>query len=276
MKSFKIKINIFFFVLPFLLKATYDIFSSPTTSDEPEISEPHTATSDPFLDSVPSKTSRTLEQPRATLAPSETPFVPQKLEIFTSPEMQPTTPERTTSPGTITSKISKSPEPTRTTLAPSKTQFISLKPKIPLSPEVTPTKPALEPETPPPSQPPIVLEPGTLGTKPSTTTLAPPKTKRPGRRLRPKTTPSPDVPKSKPALEPATVQLEPLVPTVASKPSERPKTTRRPDVPQIQPDSKSPKQLLPKPKTTAKPDTPPPKSVFEPVTFENEAPSTTI
>ncbi|XP_073660412.1 target of Nesh-SH3 isoform X10 [Tursiops truncatus] len=256
--------------------ATYDVFSSPTTSDEPEISEPHTATSDPFLDSVPSKTSRTLEQPRATLAPSETPFIPQKLEIFTSPEMQPTTPaplqttsvpstpkrrfrpktprtkpERTTSPGTITSKISKSPEPTRTTLAPSKTQFISLKPKIPLSPEVTPTKPALEPETPPPSQPPIVLEPGTLGTKPSTTTLAPPKTKRPGRRPRPKTTPSPDVPKSKPALEPATVQLEPLVPTVASKPSERPKTTRRPDVPQIQP-------------------------VFEPVTFENEVPSTTI
>ncbi|XP_022445363.1 target of Nesh-SH3 isoform X12 [Delphinapterus leucas] len=254
-------------------------------SEDSKILLPQTATSDPFLDSVPSKTSRTLEQPRATLAPSETPFVPQKLEIFTSPEMQPTTPaplqttsvpstpkrrfrpktprtkpERTTSPGTITSKISKSPEPTRTTLAPSKTQFISLKPKIPLSPEVTHTKPALEPETPPPSQPPIVLEPGTLGTKPSTTTLAPPKTKRPGRRPRPKTTPSPDVPKSKPA----------------SKPSERPKTTRRPDVPQIQPDSKSPKQLLPKPKTTAKPDTPPPKSVFEPVTFENEAPSTTI
>ncbi|XP_049565967.1 target of Nesh-SH3 isoform X18 [Orcinus orca] len=270
-------------------------------SEDSKILLPQTATSDPFLDSVPSKTSRTLEQPRATLAPSETPFVPQKLEIFTSPEMQPTTPaplqttsvpstpkrrfrpktprtkpERTTSPGTITSKISKSPEPTRTTLAPSKTQFISLKPKIPLSPEVTHTKPALEPETPPPSQPPIVLEPGTLGTKPSTTTLAPPKTKRPGRRPRPKTTPSPDVPKSKPALEPATVQLEPLVPTGASKPSERPKTTRRPDVPQIQPDSKSPKQLLPKPKTTAKPDTPSPKSVFEPVTFENEAPSTTI
>ncbi|XP_066890890.1 target of Nesh-SH3 isoform X40 [Kogia breviceps] len=270
-------------------------------SEDSKILLPQTATSDPFLDSVPSKTSRTLEQPRATLAPSETPFVPQKLEIFTSPEMQPTTPaplqttsvpstpkrrfrpktprtkpERTTSPGTIPSKISKSPEPTRTTLAPSKTQFISLKPKIPLSPEVTHTKPALEPETLPPSQPPIVLEPGTLGTKPSTTTLAPPKTKRPGRRRRPKTTPSPDVPKSKPALEPATVQLEPLVPTVAPKPSKRPKTTRRPDVLQIQPDSKSPKQLLPKPQTTAKPDTPPPKSVFEPVTFETEASTTTI
>ncbi|XP_070311096.1 target of Nesh-SH3 isoform X34 [Odocoileus virginianus] len=156
--------------------ATYDVFSSPTTSDEPEISEPHTATSDPLLDSVPPKTSRTLEQPRATLAPSETPFISQKLEIFTSPELQPTTPaplqttsvpstpkrrlrpktprtkpERTTSPGTITSKISKSPEPRRTTMAPSKTQFISLKPKIPLSPEVTDSKPASKqiPRTPP-------------------------------------------------------------------------------------------------------------------------------
>nr|XP_031312643.1 target of Nesh-SH3 isoform X38 [Camelus dromedarius] len=265
-------------------QTAYDVFSSSTTSDEPEISEPYTATSDLFLDSVPPKTSRTLEQPRATLAPRETPFVPQKPEIFTSPEMQPTTPaplqttsvpstpkrrprpktprtkpERTTSPGTITSKISKSPEPTRTTLAPSKTQFISLKPKIPLSPEVKHTRPALEPETPPPPQSPIVLEPETLGTKPSTTTLAPPKTKRPGRRPRPrprpKTTPSPDVPKSKPALEPATVQQELLVPMIDSKP---------------------PEQLPPIPQTTAKPDIPPSKSVFEDITFETEAPSTTI
>uniref|UniRef100_A0A8D0VUX6 ABI family member 3 binding protein n=1 Tax=Sus scrofa TaxID=9823 RepID=A0A8D0VUX6_PIG len=257
------------------------IVPTSKTSEDSKILPPQTATSDPFLDSLPPKTSRTLEQPRATLAPSETPFVPPELEIFTSPEMQPTTPaplqttsipstpkrrlrpkiprtkpERTTRPGIITSKISKSPEPTWTTLAPSKTPFISLKPKIPLSPEVTHTKPAPEPETPPPSPPPIVLEPGTLGTKPSTT-LAPPKTKRPGRRPRPrpKTTPSPDVPKSKPALEPATVQPEPLGPTVDSKP---------------------PKQLLPKPQTTAKPDMPPPKSVLEPVTSEPEAPSTTI
>uniref|UniRef100_A0A8C9DYB2 ABI family member 3 binding protein n=1 Tax=Phocoena sinus TaxID=42100 RepID=A0A8C9DYB2_PHOSS len=291
--------------------ATYDVFSSPTTSDEPEISEPHTATSDPFLDSVPSKTSRTLEQPRATLAPSETPFVPQKLEIFTSPEMQPTTPaplqttsvpstpkrrfrpktprtkpERTTSPGTITSKISKSPEPTRTTLAPSKTQFISLKPKISLSPEVTHTKPALEPETPPPSQPPI--EPGTLGTKPSTTTLAPPKTKRPGRRPRPKTTPSPDGPKSKPALEPATVHPEPLVPTVVFEPvtseNEAPSTTIVParDIEPVTLRTEAPWTTLapktsqrtrkrrprprPKHKTTPSPETPQAKLDLEPVT----------
>uniref|UniRef100_A0A8D1DUI7 ABI family member 3 binding protein n=1 Tax=Sus scrofa TaxID=9823 RepID=A0A8D1DUI7_PIG len=294
--------------------AAYDVFSSPTTSDEPEIAEPHTATSDPFLDSLPPKTSRTLEQPRATLAPSETPFVPPELEIFTSPEMQPTTPaplqttsipstpkrrlrpkiprtkpERTTRPGIITSKISKSPEPTWTTLAPSKTPFISLKPKIPLSPEVTHTKPALEPETPPPSPPPIVLEPGTLGTKPSTT-LAPPKTKRPGRRPRPrpKTTPSPDVPKSKPALEPATVQPEPLGPTivlesVTSEP-EAPSTTIVPDTDiepvtlrtEALPTTLAPKtsqrtrtrrpRPRPKPKTTPSPETPQAKLDFEPVT----------
>ncbi|XP_032986277.1 target of Nesh-SH3 isoform X42 [Rhinolophus ferrumequinum] len=271
--------------------AAYDVFSSPTTSDEPEISEPHTARSDPFLDSVPPKTSRTLEQPRATLAPSETPFVPQKLEIITSPEMQPTTsaplhttsipstpkrrlrpkpprtkPERTKSPGTTTSKISKSPEPTWTTLAPSKTQFISLKPKVSLSQEETPIKPAPEPQTLPPSQSKIVVEPGTLGTKPSTTTLAPPKTKRPGRRPRPKTSPSPDVPKSKPALEPATVQPELLVPTIvpatdiepvilrteapqatlASKTSQRPRTRR--------PRPKRPKH--PKHKPTPSPEAP--------------------
>ncbi|KAF6384304.1 ABI family member 3 binding protein [Rhinolophus ferrumequinum] len=314
-------------------QTAYDVFSSPTTSDEPEISEPHTARSDPFLDSVPPKTSRTLEQPRATLAPSETPFVPQKLEIITSPEMQPTTsaplhttsipstpkrrlrpkpprtkPERTKSPGTTTSKISKSPEPTWTTLAPSKTQFISLKPKVSLSQEETPIKPAPEPQTLPPSQSKIVVEPGTLGTKPSTTTLAPPKTKRPGRRPRPKTSPSPDVPKSKPALEPATVQPELLVPTIASKTSQRPRTRRprpkrpkhpkhkptpSPEAPQTEldvepitpgtslaPTTKRPRRLHPKSKTTHHPEVPQttlvPATVFEPVILRTEAPGKTL
>ncbi|XP_045049424.2 target of Nesh-SH3 isoform X4 [Desmodus rotundus] len=255
--------------------ATYDVFSSPTTSDEPEISESHTATSDPFLDSVPPQTSRTLEQPRATLAPSEIPFGPQKVEIIPHPEMQPTTPaplqttsvpstpkqrlrpkpprikpEKTKRPGTTTSKISKSPEPTWTTLAPSKTQFISLQPKTPLSPEVTHIKPAPEPQTPTASPSTIVSEPGTLGTKPSTTTLVPRKTKRPGRRPRPKTTPSPDVPKSKPALEPATVQPELLVPTIAFKP-----VTVETEAPAI---------------------TIVPATGIEPVTLRTEAPWTTI
>ncbi|XP_066890896.1 target of Nesh-SH3 isoform X45 [Kogia breviceps] len=232
--------------------ATYGVFSSPTTSDEPEISEPHTATSDPFLDSVPSKTSRTLEQPRATLAPSETPFVPQKLEIFTSPEMQPTTPaplqttsvpstpkrrfrpktprtkpERTTSPGTIPSKISKSPEPTRTTLAPSKTQFISLKPKIPLSPEVTHTKPV-----------------------PKQTPRAPPK---------PKISPRLRIPPTQPA------------PKVFQRVTPKPKAPPSPEVSYTQPVPRD--VLLPhKPDPEVSQSEP----VLQPVTFRIDLPETTL
>uniref|UniRef100_A0A8C5YGH0 ABI family member 3 binding protein n=1 Tax=Microcebus murinus TaxID=30608 RepID=A0A8C5YGH0_MICMU len=205
--------------------ATYDVFSSSTTTDEPEISESHTATSDPILDSVPPKTSRTLEQPRATLAPSDiTPVVPQKPEIFTSPEIQPTTPaplqttsipsttkrrqrpkrprpkpERTTSAGTITSKISKSPEPTRTTLAPSKTQFISLQTKVPLSPEVTHTKPAPKQTPRAPAKPKTSPHPRVPQTQPVP--------KRPQRvTAKPKTSPSPAV------LYPSPVPKDVLLP----------------------------------------------------------------
>ncbi|MEJ1283116.1 ABI gene family member 3 (NESH) binding protein [Cricetulus griseus] len=88
-------------------------------------------------------------------------------------------------------------------------------------------------------------------------TLAPPKTKRPGRRPRPKTTRSPESPESKPALEPATVPRELLVPTIDLKP---------------------PKQMVPKPKVT--PDMPTTKSVattdIEPVIMRTKAPVTTL
>nr|XP_054407578.1 target of Nesh-SH3 isoform X32 [Pongo abelii] len=254
--------------------ATYDVFSSPTTSDEPEISESYTATSDRILDSIPPKTSRTLEQPRATLAPSETPFVPQKLEIFISPEVQPTTPapqqttsipstpkrrprpkpsrtkpERTTSAGTITPKISKSPEPTWTTPAPSKTQFISLKPKIPLSPEVTHTKPV----------PTTDIEPVTVRTEAAVTTLAPKTSQRTRtRRPRPKhkTTPRPETPQTK-------LDFGPITPGTSSAPTTTTKRTRRPH---------------PKPKTTPHPEVPQtklvPATILEPV-LRTEAPGTT-
>ncbi|KAL2805169.1 target of Nesh-SH3 isoform 2 precursor [Daubentonia madagascariensis] len=278
--------------------ATYDVFSSPTTSDEPEISESHTATSDPILASVPPKTSRTLEQPRATLAPSDvTPFVPQKLEIFTSPEMQPTTPaplqttsipstpkrrhrpkkprpkpERTTSAGTITSKISKSPEPTRTTLAPSKTQFISLKPKIPLSPEVTHTKPAPEPQTLPPSE--STIGPGTLGPKPSTTALASKPSKRP------KTTHRPDVPQIQTVFDPVPFETEApsmtIIPTTDIEPvtlrTEAPVTTLAPKTSQ----RTRTRRPRPKHKTTSRPETPQTKLDFGPITPGTSlAPATT-
>lgn len=198
--------------------ATHDVTSSSATSDE-TAKEPHTAaTSDPTLDSVPPETPRTPEQPRATLASSETSFDPQNVEVFTSPEVQPTT------------------------TAPQQTTSIPTTPKRRPGPIPPKVKPAPEPET--------------LPSAPST--KAPSKTKRPGRRPRPATTRSPETPESKPALEPATMPLELLVPTIVPKPSQRPKATRRPEVPETQPDLKPPKQWLPKPKAT--PDMPPTKS----------------
>ncbi|XP_076974684.1 target of Nesh-SH3 isoform X24 [Tamandua tetradactyla] len=256
--------------------ATHDIpsvFSSPTTSDEPEIAEPHTATSDSILDSVPPKSSRTLEQPRATLAPSETPFLPQKPEIFTSPEMQPTTPAaqqttpvpstpkrrfrpkppktkpaRTRSPGTTPSKVSKSPEPTWTTLAPSKTQFISLTPTISVSPEVTHTKPV----------PTADLEPVVLSTEAPMTTQAPKTPKRTRRpRPKPKIIPSTEAPQMKPVpatdLEPVALRTEApetMVLTTVIEPA-----TLRPEAPE----------------TTLVPATD-----FEPIIYSSEAPGTTL
>ncbi|KAM9671086.1 target of Nesh-SH3 isoform 35-T35 [Dama dama] len=185
--------------------ATYDVFSSPTTSDEPEISEPHTATSHPLLDSVPPKTSRTLEQPRATLAPSETPFISQKLEIFTSPELQPTTPaplQTTSVPSTPKRRLRPKPPRTKpaskqiprtppkpktsprpripqTQSAPKVFQHVTLKPKTSPSPEVSYTPPVprdvLLPHKPVPevSQSEPVLQPVTFRIHLPETTLAP-------------------------------------------------------------------------------------------------------
>uniref|UniRef100_A0A4X1UVD5 Fibronectin type-III domain-containing protein n=1 Tax=Sus scrofa TaxID=9823 RepID=A0A4X1UVD5_PIG len=231
------------------------IVPTSKTSEDSKILPPQTATSDPFLDSLPPKTSRTLEQPRATLAPSETPFVPPELEIFTSPEMQPTTPaplqttsipstpkrrlrpkiprtkpERTTRPGIITSKISKSPEPTWTTLAPSKTPFISLKPKIPLSPEVTHTKPV----------PTAVFEPVTLRTEAWVMTRAPKTSKRTRRpRPKPKTTPTPEAPRFKPVsttdLVPGTEAPEIMAPIELQTLTLKPVTSPSLDMTQSQP-----------------------------------------
>nr|XP_023414847.1 target of Nesh-SH3 [Loxodonta africana] len=210
------------------------IFASPTASDEPEISEPHIATREPILDSVPPKTSRTLEWPRATLAPSDTSFVPQKLEILTIPEIQPTTPapQPTTSipstpkrrhkpkqsrtktertrPGKITSKISKITEPTQTTLAPSKTQFLSLKPKLSLSSEVTHTKAAPK-ETPhAPPKPKVSPHPRIPQTQP-----APKESQHVT--SKPKTSPSPEVSYTTPALEDNTFGVEQAETTIVPR-----------------------------------------------------------
>ncbi|XP_031219980.1 target of Nesh-SH3 isoform X30 [Mastomys coucha] len=183
--------------------ATYDVISSSTTSDETEI-EPHTATNDPILDSIPPKTSRTAEQPRATLAPSEASFESQNAEIFTSPEVRPTTaaPQQTTSIPS-TPKRQSTPKPPRVKPAPRQTTstppklktphsrrpakepvpkgslHTTSKPKVPPSPKVADTtsvpkderlshKP--EPEV---SHSETVLPPVTFRVEPPKTTIAP-------------------------------------------------------------------------------------------------------
>ncbi|XP_063080931.1 target of Nesh-SH3 isoform X21 [Cavia porcellus] len=200
--------------------AAYDVFSSPSTSAEPDVSDPHTATSDPILDSIPPKTSRTLEQPRATLAPSEAPFIPQKVETFTSPAMK------------------------STTHAPQQTPSTPSSPKRRPRPKTPRTKPAPEPQT----------------LSPPLSTKAPRKTKRPGRRPRPKTTRSPEVPKSLPAVEPVPVSLEPLVPRLESKPPmqllPKPQITANPDMPPTKSALRQTPRTPPKTKTSQHPRIP--------------------
>ncbi|XP_006522345.1 target of Nesh-SH3 isoform X31 [Mus musculus] len=151
--------------------ATYDVISSSTTSDETEI-EIHTATRDPILDSVPPKTSRTAEQPRATLAPIEALFESRNVEIFTSPEVRPTT------------------------AAPQQTTSIPSTPKRQSTPKPPRVKPAPEPETRPSAQ---------TTKAPRQTTSMPPKLKTPHSRM-PAKEPVPKEPlhtTSKPKMPPS-------------------------------------------------------------------------
>ncbi|GAB1300336.1 ABI family member 3-binding protein [Apodemus speciosus] len=246
--------------------ATYDVISSSTTSDETEI-EPHAATSMQIMPSESmSKVLRDLTLTETASwggvfilpAPSEAAFESRNAEIFTSPEARPTT------AGTVCSSANYLyPFHTQTTV---NTQTAKSQTWTP------------EPEIRPSAQ----------------STKAPRKTKRPGHRLRPKTTRSPEVPKSKPgkcehsgfrlpqmqllvcllpptpnsqalgnnvvALEPATVAPEILVPTIVPKPPQRPKTTRQPEVPQIKPAPKPSRPRThhqhPKHKTTPSPKLP--------------------
>uniref|UniRef100_G1P0T4 ABI family member 3 binding protein n=1 Tax=Myotis lucifugus TaxID=59463 RepID=G1P0T4_MYOLU len=102
--------------------------------------------------------------------------------------------------------------------------------------------------------------------------ISPPKTKRPGRRPRPKTTRSPDVPKSKPEMIFVTQEFLPSV----SKPSQRkgrpchrPKTTPGPETPESKPAPKQPARTPPKAKTSPRPRVPqtqPAPKVFQRVT----------
>ncbi|XP_051846559.1 target of Nesh-SH3 [Antechinus flavipes] len=259
--------------------ATHDmqpVFSSTPTTDEPDISITQTAAKT-TLDSAPSKTSRTIEQPRATLAPNEVPLLPQKPKISASPEIQhttlastqttsiPSTPKRrrpiirpTGSKRVISSTISEStpkPKPTShglkrptTILVPKEIFPVPPKPTTPPGPDVSQLTPAQES---------VSAETTLAPSSPlSPTTIALPKTKRPGRR-RPKTTPSPKAPLTQSALESVTLTTETTKTTLASKPPTS-KTRRR------------------KVKTTPRTSTIQTISAYEPVTDRTEASMTTL
>ncbi|XP_055450568.1 target of Nesh-SH3 isoform X3 [Psammomys obesus] len=242
--------------------ATYDVISSSTTSDETEI-EPRPATSDPILDSVPPKTSRTPEQPRATLAPSQASFDSQGVEIFTSPEVRPTTaaPQQTTS---IPSTPKRQPRPkvkpapdleirpsAQSTKAPKKTKrpgHHRPRPKSTRGPEVRESKPVPKPPQ------------------------------------RPTDTRRPEVPQ----IQPAPRQTPGIPPRLRTTP--RPRTSAKLPVPKEPQHTPSKPQMPPSPEVAD--TTPVPKgeqlshkadlevshseTVLPPVTFRVEPPKTTI
>ncbi|XP_044525134.1 target of Nesh-SH3 [Gracilinanus agilis] len=223
---------------------TYDtqpVFSSSPATDEPEKSMTQTAaTSHSTLDSDPSKTSRTIEQPRAPLAPSEMPLLPQKPKTSAIPEIQHTTLVISSTTSISTPK----PKPTSFELErpPATTAF---KETLHVPPKPT-TSPGLEVSQLTTAQESISIETSPATPSPlSPTTMAPPKSKRPDR-WRPKTTPSPKTPHTKPALEPVTLKTETTGTTIASKPARpRPKGPKVKTTP-----STTASQTTPAPKVT--------------------------
>ncbi|XP_025070582.1 target of Nesh-SH3 isoform X34 [Alligator sinensis] len=146
------------------------VLSSPTTSDEPEISDPKPEKSELPLDSPTAKVSNLLKWPKATLAPNETSLVPSKLKPSATPEVQHVKPapkppllERSTPK---TSRITDWP---KTTLAPRETKFIPSTTKPTARPKMPRTRPAPSKAKPTPSKPKVSLQPEEPKTKPAAT-----------------------------------------------------------------------------------------------------------
>ncbi|KAM9671079.1 target of Nesh-SH3 isoform 28-T28 [Dama dama] len=260
--------------------ATYDVFSSPTTSDEPEISEPHT-------DSKPAK--QLLSKPTAK------PDTPPPTSVFEPVTPATEAPSTSIVPATDIEPVTLRTEAPPTTLAPKTSQRTRTRRPRPRPKHKTTPRP----ETP---QTKLDFEPITPGTS-----LAP-TTKRPRRpRPKPKTTPHPEVPQTKlvPATIPEPVSLRTeapettVVPAIVFEPvtpiKEAPETAFVP-VTDLEPvtfppetsgttlattkTSKRPRRPRPRPKTTRGPQVPQtklvPATTLEPVTLRTEAPGTTL
>ncbi|XP_025044261.2 target of Nesh-SH3 isoform X31 [Pelodiscus sinensis] len=290
------------------------VVSSPTTSDEPDITDTRpAATSEPTVESFSPKTSSALEWPRETLAPNEIPLIPSKLKPYPLPEVQHVKPaQKPLLLGQSTPKASKTIEWSKTTLAPWETKFVTSTPKPSARPKMPQSKPAeksihLESNTPKFSIP-LELPRTTLA--PSKTKLIPSK---------PKVSLHPEEPKSKPAatrkpiavpvtskissvtattetlehpkstMAPKETRRVPLKPKPSPKPHvpqtkpapkevrrvpSKPKISPSPDVPQAKPAPKETQRVPSKPKTSPIPDTPPTKAAAKEIRRITSRPKT--
>nr|XP_025044261.1 target of Nesh-SH3 isoform X16 [Pelodiscus sinensis] len=290
------------------------VVSSPTTSDEPDITDTKpAATSEPTVESFSPKTSSALEWPRETLAPNEIPLIPSKLKPYPLPEVQHVKPaQKPLLLGQSTPKASKTIEWSKTTLAPWETKFVTSTPKPSARPKMPQSKPAeksihLESNTPKFSIP-LELPRTTLA--PSKTKLIPSK---------PKVSLHPEEPKSKPAatrkpiavpvtskissvtattetlehpkstMAPKETRRVPLKPKPSPKPHvpqtkpapkevrrvpSKPKISPSPDVPQAKPAPKETQRVPSKPKTSPIPDTPPTKAATKEIRRITSRPKT--
>ncbi|XP_041887587.1 target of Nesh-SH3 isoform X13 [Corvus kubaryi] len=194
----------------------------PAESKTPEVQEisPQSlpAPKPPLLDP---KTSQTLEQPKATLAPKEAKLT------------------------TSASKPRPSARPQKPRTKPAATIPVSVTTRSPYTYERPKTA--------------EVLEPITLRIEPPRSPIAPKQTQRiPSK---PKTSPKPYIPQAKDVLESITLRTDQLKPTIVPRepkhvPS-KPRTSPSPEVPRTKPASKDPYHRPSKPKTSPSPRVPP-------------------
>uniref|UniRef100_A0A8C3JR84 ABI family member 3 binding protein n=1 Tax=Calidris pygmaea TaxID=425635 RepID=A0A8C3JR84_9CHAR len=227
-------------------------------SASPEVQHVKPAPKPPLLEP---KTSQTVEQPKATLAPNEAKLKPSASKRRPSARpKKPRTKPAATIPVSVTAKspyayehpkttevlepITLRIEPPRPTIAPKETQRIPSKPKTSPKPHIPQTK--------------DVLESVTLRTDQLKPTIVPKETQRVP--SKPRTSPSSEVPQTKPVLEPITFRTEKPKSTVAPKDTRhgpsKPKTPPSPRVPPTRASPKESRRVSSKPRASPSPDVP--------------------
>ncbi|KAM9628087.1 target of Nesh-SH3 isoform 14-T14 [Morphnus guianensis] len=253
-----------------------NVTSTPQTSTSAKMSEQETVPKPPLLEP---KTSQTVEQPKATLAPKEAKLTPSASKP--RPSARPKKPQTKPAASIPVSVTTRSPytyerpktaevlepitlriEPPKSTIAPKETQRIPSKPKTSPKPHIPQAK--------------DVLESVTLRTDQLKPTIVPKETQRVP--SKPRTSPSSEVPQTKPALEPIMFRTEKPKSTVAPKDTRhgpsKPKTSPSPHVPPTRASPKESRRVPSKPRASPSPDVPHTKPVLAPTTFTVEQPKT--